>query len=149
MRARLFSRPSAHAASLQLSPSAQHLGYTARMDTPSSPTEKARRLRRAQTDAERLLWARLRGQQCGFKFRRQFPIGPFIVDFCCPRCGLVIEVDGEQHADEIAVEADRRRSDFIATQGYSVLRFWNHEVLADADAVAQKIVECLAHRTRP
>jgi very-short-patch-repair endonuclease len=83
---------------------------------------KARQLRRDQTDAEQTLWARLRDRQlCGAKFRRQHPVGPFVADFCCPQRKLVVELDGGQHAEEVA--ADHKRSRFLEEQGYHVLRF--------------------------
>src|SRR5262245_48292532 len=96
--------------------------------------DRARHLRRDQTDAERKLWARLRDRQLfGAKFRRQHPIGRFVADFCCAERLLVVELDGGQHATQR--EADRRRSDFFAAKGYRVIRFWDHEVLQEADAV--------------
>jgi len=74
--------------------------------------QRARQLRRDQTDAEQALWARLRDRQlCGAKFRRQHPIGPFVADFCCPQGKLIVELDGGQHAEEIAV--DQKRSRFL------------------------------------
>ena len=103
---------------------------------------KARQLRRDQTDAEQTLWARLRDRQlCGAKFRRQHPVGPFVADFCCPQRKLVVELDGGQHAEEVA--ADHKRSRFLEEQGYRVLRFWNHDVLKDTVAVLERIAEAL------
>jgi adenine-specific DNA-methyltransferase len=103
---------------------------------------KARQLRRNQTDAEQALWARLRDRQLsGAKFRRQHPIGPFVADFCCSEQKLVVELDGGQHAVEIA--GDRKRSRFLEAQGYRVLRFWNHDVLKDTVAVLERIAEVL------
>ena len=104
--------------------------------------ERARRLRREQTEAEKKLWARLRTRQLGgFKFRRQFVIGPFITDFCCFEQRLVVELDGGQHADHY--DADRRRSDFLLSRGYRVLRFWDNEVMENLDAVLERIGEAL------
>src|SRR5262245_8405518 len=98
---------------------------------------RARRLRRERTDAEQKLWARLRDRQlCSAKFRRQHPIGPFIADFCCVERGLVVELDGGQHAEQI--EADQRRTGFIERQGYRVLRFWDNAVLNDTNAVLER-----------
>jgi len=100
-------------------------------------------LRRDQTDAERKLWAHLRSRQVGgAKFRPQHFIHPFIVDFCCPEHWLVMELDGGQHA--MQAEADQRRTAFLAAQGYRVLRFWNHEVLTDIEAVMERIVTVLS-----
>jgi very-short-patch-repair endonuclease len=92
--------------------------------------QRARRLRRDQTDAEQALWARLRDRQLfGAKFRRQHPIGHFVADFCCPQRKLVVELDGGQHAARVA--ADQKRARFLQEQGYRVLRFWNHDVLGE------------------
>jgi very-short-patch-repair endonuclease len=93
------------------------------MDKPSTPRERARWLRREQTEAERFLWARLRARQVsGVKFRRQCPIGPFIADFRCLEHRLIIELDGEQHASE--VEKDEARSDVLRKQGSLALKTW-------------------------
>jgi len=100
---------------------------------------RARRLRRDQTDAEAKLWARLRTRQfCGLKFRRQHPIGPYVADFCCVERGLVVELDGGQHATQ--AEADQKRSIFLEQRGYRVLRFWDNEVLVSPDAALEQIV---------
>jgi very-short-patch-repair endonuclease len=104
--------------------------------------QRARQLRRDQTDAEHRLWARLRDRQLGgAKFRRQHPIGPFVADFCCPQGKLIVELDGGQHAEDVA--ADEKRSRFLEAQGYRVLRFWNHDVLQNTEAVLERIVEAL------
>ena len=108
------------------------------MSSPSFLRDHARRLRRDQTDAERKLWKHLRSRQMsGAKFRRQHYLSPFIVDFCCPERWLVIELDGGQHAER--AEEDQRRTAFLEAQGYRVLRFWNHEVLIETDAVLERI----------
>jgi len=92
---------------------------------PSTPRERARRLRNEETEAERFLWARLRARQLsGAKFRRQCPIGPFIADFCCLEHRLIVELDGGQHASE--VKKDEARTDFLRKEGYEA--FWDHEV---------------------
>lgn len=104
---------------------------------------KARQLRRNQTDAEQAIWARLRDRQlCGAKFRRQHPIGPFIADYCCPQSKVIVELDGGQHAVQVA--ADQKRSRFLEEQGYEMLRFWNHDVLKDTVAVLERIAEALS-----
>jgi very-short-patch-repair endonuclease len=102
----------------------------------------ARSLRRAQTEAERRLWALLRDRRFdGFKFRRQHPIGAYIADFCCAEARLIVELDGGQHASNQG--ADSNRSQFLEGQGYRVLRFWNNEVLGNTAGVLQRIVEAL------
>ena len=103
---------------------------------------RARQLCHGQTDAERILWAHIRARQCaGAKFRRQRRMGPFIVDFCCLNAGLIIELDGGQHAVQHA--ADQQRTAWLHQQGYRVLRLWNHEVLHNLDAVLSKICDTL------
>ena len=98
----------------------------------------ARRLRREMTDAERILWLRMRGRELlGLKFRRQHPIGHYIVDFTCPDARLVVELDGGQHADS---GSDERRTAFLEAAGYLVLRFWNNDVLTQTDAVLAAIL---------
>src|SRR5258708_34121866 len=95
---------------------------------------RARALRTPPTDPEIRLWSRLRGKQLeGFRFRRQQPIGPYIVDFLCPAAKLVIEVDGGQHATD--EQRDAARSGWLEERGYRVLRFCNNDVLANTDGV--------------
>jgi very-short-patch-repair endonuclease len=104
--------------------------------------DRARELRRTQTPAEKRLWANLRDRQLGgFKFRRQYPIGRFVVDFYCASRRLVIEVDGDSHAEQVAY--DSARSEWLGGRGYRVVRFSNREVDRELDAVLEAIlVEC-------
>ena len=103
---------------------------------------RARELRAATTDAERRLWSCLRMRQLGgYRFRRQVPIGPYVVDFVCLSARLIVEVDGSQHAGAIH---DLRRDALLSARGFRVLRFWNHEVLAQPEAVCQVILSRLA-----
>jgi len=103
--------------------------------------ERARKLRREMTEAERLLWSRLRGRQLrGCKFRRQRPIGPHIVDFACIEKTLVVELDGSQHLD---AAGDDERTGSIEKSGFKVLRFWDHEVFGEIEAVLQVIHDAL------
>ena len=105
--------------------------------------DRARQLRHNQTEAEQRLWTRLRARQlCGAKFRRQHPIGHFIADFCCVEHGLIVELDGGQHAEQ--VEADQTRSAFLERRGYRVLRFWDNEVKEDIEAVLEQIAAVLS-----
>ena len=98
----------------------------------------ARMLRRQSTDTERLLWKHLRARHmAGFKFRRQVLIEPYIVDFACLEAKLIVEADGGQHAQQ--VDYDRERSAFLETLGYTVMRFWDHEILVNTDAVLEQI----------
>lgn len=97
----------------------------------------ARTLRRTMTDAERLLWYRLRNRAFGgWKFRRQVPVGPCIVDFACIQARLVVELDGGQHVQSAS---DAPRAHALQRQGWRVLRFWNHDALLRTDAVLSVI----------
>ncbi len=101
-------------------------------------TDKARLLRKNQTDVERLLWQHLHNRQlCNQKFRRQFPIEPYIADFVCLELKLIIELDGGQHADQ--VNYDEQRSLFLKQRGFKVLRFWNNEVIGNLTGVLEAI----------
>jgi very-short-patch-repair endonuclease len=105
--------------------------------------ETARKLRREQTVAEKLLWRHLRGRRlCNIKFRRQFPIGPCFIDFCSIERRLIIEVDSCQHADQSG--DDEVRTAYLTSRGYRVLRFWNDQVLASADQVLADIEKFLS-----
>ncbi len=102
----------------------------------------ARHLRRNQTEAESRLWYFLRARRfADHKFRRQKPIGPYVVDFCCVKGKLVIELDGGQHA--VRSDADQKRTEFLNRQGYLVIRFWNDDVLARTENVLQEIWRAL------
>jgi very-short-patch-repair endonuclease len=104
--------------------------------------KKARALRNGATDAERVLWRHLRGRQLqGFKFRRQYPIAGYIADFACVEIKLVIDLDGGQHGERQAEDAERTRK--IEVNGYRVLRFWNHDVLLHVDVVLDEIIRRL------
>ncbi len=95
------------------------------------------------TDAERLLWYHLRNRNLrGWKFRRQHPVGPFIVDFICAEKNFIIEVDGGQHTVNVA--QDNQRALFLQEQGYQILRFWNNEVLQETEAVLTRILDILS-----
>ena len=99
------------------------------------------------TDAERVLWQHLRNRQInGVKFRRQVPIGKYIVDFQSVECKLIIEVDGGQHSEQL--EYDRQRTHFLESQGYKVVRYWNHEVLGNLDGVLETLTLTLSQRER-
>ncbi|TMK30623.1 MAG: DUF559 domain-containing protein [Alphaproteobacteria bacterium] len=105
------------------------------------PNQNARRLRRDSTDTERRLWAVLRDRRlAGYRFRRQHPLGKFIVDFACTKHRLIVEADGAQHAGS---GADQRRTAFLEDEGWRVLRFWDNEVLTNTEGVIQRILEAL------
>ncbi len=105
--------------------------------TPCHLLAHARRMRRAPTPAEAKLWRALRDRQLGIKFRRQQPVGQYVVDFCCFAHHLVVEIDGDVHA--FHVEEDDRRESELRALGYTVLRFTNGQVLKELDAVVTEI----------
>jgi very-short-patch-repair endonuclease len=112
------------------------------------PTARSREFRLNATDAERRLWSRLSARQvANTRFNRQFPVGPFICDFVSRSARLVIEVDGGQHA--LKAEADARRTAYLESQGYRVIRFWNHDVLANTDGVVELIEQALRDSPSP
>jgi very-short-patch-repair endonuclease len=98
-------------------------------------------LRQNATDAERRLWAMLRDRRlAGYKFRRQHPIGPYIVDFANTKYHLIIEADGGQHNESTA---DLRRTAWLQKQGWRVIRFWNNDILANTEGVLNIVLEAL------
>ncbi|WP_372827598.1 endonuclease domain-containing protein [Polaromonas sp.] len=106
---------------------------------------RSRALRQGQTDAEALLWSKLRSRQIsGLKFRRQHPIGPYFADFACIEIGLVVELDGGQHGEDVVAKRDNKRSDAMAALGFQTLRFWNNDVLLQTEAVLEKILHVAA-----
>ena len=106
--------------------------------------EPSRRLRESMTDAESLLWTKIRLRQInGFQFSRQRPIGNYIVDFFCHKAKLVIEIDGSQHFSDGMIENDRVRDEFLRSLGLRVLRFTNVDVLTNIDGVVESIIESM------
>ena len=100
---------------------------------------RAKRLRRDSTDAERALWRHLRNKRLlGYKFRRQAPIGRYIVDFVCFSQNLIVELDGGQHLTQR--DYDAKRTEWLQSRGFRVLRFWDNEALGDADSVLERIM---------
>ena len=107
-------------------------------------TNTARKLRRTQTPWEIKIWRLLRGKQfSNYKFRRQFPIDKYVVDFCCLGKRLIIELDGGQHNEPGEIEKDRKRSEYLEGQGFKILRIWNPEIDNNLDGVGSKILEML------
>ncbi|TPN48303.1 MULTISPECIES: DUF559 domain-containing protein [unclassified Mesorhizobium] len=107
-------------------------------------TQRARNLRQGDNQAEALLWLELKARKLGgYKFTRQFSIGPFFADFACREKWLVVEIDGSQHADS---SSDRRRDDFMRSEGYSILRVWSHDVLKHRTPVSETILAALDGR---
>jgi very-short-patch-repair endonuclease len=113
--------------------------------SPAKFTSLARALRKDMTEAERHLWRSLRMLQLdGHKFRRQFPLGPYIVDFVCLSTRLIVEVDGGQHLND---SRDQTRDAWLSNRGFRVLRFWNNDVLARTDSVLDAILGALSTPT--
>lgn len=105
----------------------------------------AKRLRQNMTEAEQKLWRHLRGKRFQkIKFKRQKPIGPYIVDFVALKERLVIELDGSQHLEQ--QEYDQRRTKFLESLGYEILRFWDNECLIQTESVLTKIYQALGEQ---
>lgn len=121
------------------------MSYPFRMLNNKDPTvlrklERARSLRQQQTSGEKALWKELRAKRFhGHKFRRQVPIGPFIVDFLCAEMKLIIEIDGDSHWEPGAQEHDRKRETYLRAQGFEILRFGNRETLHSMESVLERI----------
>ena len=101
--------------------------------------QRRRDLRRSQTEAEEALWSNLRNRQLnGMKFFRQYSLGPYILDFYCPKSNIAVEVDGGQHTTDEKRAYDKARSEYLEVQGIRVLRFWNNEVLQNIAGVLRR-----------
>jgi very-short-patch-repair endonuclease len=112
--------------------------------------QAAQKLRREMTDAERRLWARLRGRQIlGTQFYRQKPVGKYIVDFYCPVARLVVEVDGAQHCGAREADKDQMRTAFLETLGLTVIRFDNRQVLTQLEDVVAEVYRVIADKIPP
>ena len=110
----------------------------------NNPVTLARNLRRKQTDAERKMWRVLRGRQFeNSKFRRQEPIGQYIVDFVRLERQLIIEIDGGQHNQQPEIKKDEIRTKWLEKKGFKVIRFWNNDVLLNIEGVAIRILEAI------
>jgi len=102
--------------------------------------EFVKSLRKSQTDAERFLWKYLRNRRFrGLKFRRQFPIGRYILDFFCVEKRLAIELDGGQHSRDTVLKKDKTRGEFLQRFNITVIRFWDNDVLTNLDGVLQRL----------
>jgi very-short-patch-repair endonuclease len=103
--------------------------------------QRARNLRQNSTDAEKHLWYYLRANRLGCKFKRQVPMGSYIVDFVCHEKRVIIELDGGQHAENQMY--DMNRTAWLTERGFKVLRFWNHDVFQQTPSVMEVIVTAL------
>ena len=117
---------------------------------PDRLTTFARELRQRQTDVERKLWSKLRDRRLvGLRFRRQHPIGPYVVDFVCEDAKVVVELDGSQHKEPANVDKDAARTSYLETRGYHVLRIWNTDVNTNIDGVLSGIYSTASARIKP
>jgi len=113
-------------------------------------TELARKMRNLPSEAEKLLWSRLRAHRLdGRKFRRQYAMGGYIVDFVCLGSQIIIEVDGDSHGEDGAEARDQARTAWLQRQGFRVLRFWNYDVLTNIDGVIETIYDDLNRDALP
>ena len=99
-------------------------------------------LRQSQTQEEMILWSKLRNSQLGFKIKRQYSVGPYVLDFYCPLKKLAIEIDGSQHIKN--KEYDAERSDYLSVFGIKIIRFWNNEINVNIESVILKIISELS-----
>ena len=104
---------------------------------------QARTFRKNMTDTEQKLWSHLRRNQLGHYFRRQVPIGKYIVDFMCRQKKLIIEIDGIQHSTMKGLERDRQRDEYLSSEGYHVLRFNNSKISTNVDGIVDVIYNAL------
>jgi very-short-patch-repair endonuclease len=104
---------------------------------------RAQTFRKTMTEGEQKLWSRLRGKQLEYYFRRQTPIGKYIVDFVCWKEKLIVEIDGSQHETRSGKEHDRIRDQFLQQQGFRILRFHSVEVLDNTDGIIEAIYQVL------
>jgi very-short-patch-repair endonuclease len=111
---------------------------------------RARGLRRDMTEAEKIIWNAIRAHRLhGASFRRQTPIGPFIVDFVCHSAMLIIEIDGGQHYEAESMKRDAQRDAYLASKGYRVLRFNNHDVMTNRQGMLETIAAAIMHAPSP
>jgi elongation factor P--(R)-beta-lysine ligase len=105
---------------------------------------RAGKLRKESTPAERKLWSRIRNDQLGVTFRRQHAVGNYIPDFCSPKAKLIIELDGSQHLEQ--EEYDEERTKYLESLGYKVIRFWNSDVTNNIDGIILAIMHVLEEK---
>ena len=104
--------------------------------------ENARKLRKNMTPQERKIWSIIKNRQFyGYRFRRQFPIGKYIVDFVCRETKIIIEIDGGQHNEPKDILYDKERTEYLNKSGYTVLRFWNNEIDNNISGVYERLKE--------
>ena len=127
-----------------LQPLVRSLCYNGRMD---KKYYTARTLRKNSTIHEKRLWNLLKNRQFhNLRFKRQAPIGEYIVDFVCPEISLIIEIDGGQHNIPENIEYDNQRTNFLKNRGYHVIRFWNNDIYKNIDGVLKEIEKYLDNK---
>jgi len=115
-----------------------------RFDRTGSKTLRARNLRRSYTDVEMKVWQKLRNRQLGVDFRRQHPVGNFVLDFYAPAVRLAVEIDGSQHAQTATIAGDQSRTRWLEERGVTVLRIWNSDVVQNVSGVLEVIAAKVA-----
>jgi len=109
--------------------------------------ENARQLRKDASEAEKCFWNHVRNRRLnGYKFKRQVPIGNYIADFLCESAALIVEIDGGQHMEQTGY--DNVRTNYLQSQGYTVMRFWNNDVLTNIEGVLTALTLALSQRER-
>lgn len=109
--------------------------------------KRARNLRKASTEQERIIWGLVRNRQLnGLKFVRQYPIGKYIADFACRRLKPVIELDGGQHNEDDNINYDKERTKYMEAKGYRVIRFWNNEIDNNLEGVYERLLEIISEK---
>jgi len=125
-------------------------GRTSKIALQPDMLDFARTLRREQTDAEILLWYLIRGRRLsGLRFRRQYPLPPYVLDFYCDELSMAVELDGGQHNADSEVARDQRRDQFIRARGIEVVRYWNHDVLLKTEEVLEDLLRRASLKLRP
>ena len=118
--------------------------YNKKMKHKSTTLNQAKMLRKNMTEQEKFLWNILRNNKFyGLKFKRQVPIGNYVVDFACEIHNLIIELDGGHHNEPDNIEYDKQRTEFLKNKGYKVLRFWNNEIDDNIDGVCEVIYKTI------
>jgi very-short-patch-repair endonuclease len=112
-------------------------------------TERAQEMRQQPSDAERYMWNTLRGRRLGFRFRRQQPIGPYIVDFYCSEAKLIIEMDGSQHGRPENVAQDEVRTRWLEQQGYRLIRIWNSDFMSSQENAIEYVLHAIEEQGGP
>lgn len=125
-------------------------GRTTKIALPPELLDFARTLRKEQTSAESLLWYLLRDRRLlGYKFRRQYPLPPYVLDFYCDELKLGVELDGGQHNADGHAATDERRDAYIRARGIELVRYWNHDVLLKTEDVLEDLLQRIDLKVRP